>query len=60
MTSSLDRRLENVHIANNIEVDSNGLEIVLDPTWVSNLNSHKKIWIRRKAINIDPNGGYQF
>jgi hypothetical protein len=60
MTSSLDRRLENVYIANNIEVDSNVVDIVLDSPWISNLNSNKKIGIRRISPDIDPEEGYPF
>jgi hypothetical protein len=55
-----DRPLENVYFANGIQVDSNGVDIVLDPIWISNLNSNKKIRIREIAADIDSDAGYTF
>jgi hypothetical protein len=52
MTSRLDRRLEKVYNPNIIEIDSNGVDIVLDPTWISNLSSNKKIGTRRIVVEI--------
>jgi hypothetical protein len=60
MTISLDRRLENAHITRNIEIAECVLDVPLDFTWISDLNSNKKIEIRRITANIDSEGGYTF
>jgi hypothetical protein len=60
MLSSLDRRLENVYIASNIEVTEAAINIPFDSAWISNLNSNKRLGIKMIAADIDANSGYPF
>jgi hypothetical protein len=60
MTSSLDRRLENVYVVSKIEVTEAGLDITLNSTWINDLSSNKKIGNRRITAEIDPEAGYPF
>jgi hypothetical protein len=60
MTISLDCRLENVYLANNIEVTEAGVDLPFDSTWVSNLSSNKKIGIRRISADLDSEESHPF
>jgi hypothetical protein len=60
MTIRLDRRLKNTHIARNVEIAEAVLDVPLYFTWITDLDSHKKIEIGRITANIDPEGGPSF
>jgi hypothetical protein len=60
MTSSLGRRLESASFSSFVEVTETDIEISFHSTWISNLNTNKKVGIRRIITELDPGGDYPF
>jgi hypothetical protein len=60
MSSSLGRRLGNTSFSSSVEVTEADIEISFRSTWISNLNTNKKIGIGRIATELDHGGDYPF